>query len=237
MQPPDERQQHLEQLLAAIQQRWGVHALRRLEQAASADKGISTGYSVLDALLGHGGVPRGMFTCLSGHPTSGVTTVALDIIAQAQASGEVTIYIDANRMLDPEYAVRRGIDPARLLIVWPQPSEVGFEMARDIILSGGAGVVVFALNSETSVSGQSLRRLKAALSRTLYAFICLSPTSDSLIGAQSDVHLCVERLHWLRDTGRVTGYEVRATALKNKAAVSGRTATFTVVLDKLRRSP
>ncbi len=134
--------QALASVVATIQQRWGDKALRRLSQVKTDTDGISTGDAALDRVLGRNGVPRGLLTCLSGHPTSGMTTLALNVLAHAQADGEVTVYIDADRTLDPAYAAQRGINLERLLVVWPQPRALGFDIARYCRWRGGGGCCV-----------------------------------------------------------------------------------------------
>ncbi len=232
------QQQALASVVATIHQRWGDKALRRLSQVKTDTDGISTGDAALDRVLGRNGVPRGLLTCLSGQPTSGMTTLALNVLTHAQADGEVTVYIDANRTLDPAYASQRGINLERLLVVWPQPRALGFDIARDIVAGEGAGVVVFDLGHEQSAqagpTSGALRRLIMTLSRSPYAFICLSAASDNLnaaVAAYAGIHLHVERQRWLRQAERVVGYEVGVTALKNKFAPPGQRVTFTVPLD------
>ncbi len=113
-----------------------------------------------------------------------MTTLALDVLAQGQAEGEVTIYIDADRTLDPAYVVKRGIQLDRLLVVWPHPRELGLAIARDIVAGQGAGVVVFDLGQASpSVPPQpgvarALRALLLALPRSAYALVCLSSASE-----------------------------------------------------------
>jgi recombination protein RecA len=240
------QQQALASVVATIHQRWGDKALRRLSQVRTDTDGISTGDAALDRLSGRSGIPRGLLTCLSGHPTCGMTTLALDVLAQAQADGEVTVYIDADRALDPAYAAQRGISLERLLVVWPQPRTLGFDIARDIVGGAGAGVVVFDLGHEQPIQPERftgvLRRLTVALSRSPYALICLSSALDRLsaaVAAYAGIYLHVERQRWLRQAGRVEGYEVRVTALKNKFAPPGQSVTVTVSLDHLgpRRGP
>jgi RecA/RadA recombinase len=239
------QQQSVAQVVTAIQQRWGAQALHRLAQLKTTADGLPTGYAALDRWLGRGGIPRGILTCLSGRPTSGITTLALDVVARAQAEGEVTVYIDAGRTLDPAYVAQRGINLERLLVVWPQPRELGLDIARDIVAAQGAGVIVFDLGSGVAQPGQinrMMRQLSMTLARSSYALMGLSAASDALNAAavsQAGVHLRVERLRWLHHAGRVDGYEVRVTALKNKAAPLGQSVTLALSLDgaKQRRGP
>jgi recombination protein RecA len=238
------QQQALASVVATIHQRWGDKALRRLSQVKTDTDGVSTGDAALDRLTGRNGIPRGLLTCLSGYPTSGMTTLALNVLAQAQAGGEVTVYIDADRTLDPAYAAQRSIDLERLLVVWPQPRTLGFDITRDIVGGAGAGVVVFDLGREQPAQPErlagALRRLTGTLARSPYALICLSAASDRLsaaVVAHAGLHLHAERLRWLRQAGRVEGYEVRVTALKNKFAPPGQHATVTISLEHLGPKP
>lgn len=235
--------EHIDHVVDAIQQRWGVKALRRMERVAAHTGGLPTGIAALDRLLGADGLPRGALTCLSGDLTSGKTTLALDALARAQADGEVTVVIDMTGALDPEYAERRGIDLARLLIVWPQPPALGLDIAHDIVTSGGAGLIVLDLGGGEG-SGpldgvtRTLRHLSAAARRTPYALLGLVATAPGRLGAallrRADGHLRVERQRWLCDEGGVSGYEIRVTALKARFGPPGQHITLPLALDERR---
>jgi len=237
---------NLEQVVTLIQQRWGRAALRKLAAAPPDAPALSTGHAALDALLGRGGVPRGAITCLAGGPTSGATTLALRLIAAAQADGEVAVYLDAERALDAEYAVRQGVDLARLLMVWPQPRALGLSIARDVIAQGGAGIVVFDLRcadgaSEPLEHPAVITQIAAALRRHAYALVCLvAPQPDALSRAllrAADVHLALARTRWLVRAGSLDGYEVRVIALKNKFAAPQQAATLPIALASRQRGP
>lgn len=231
----------IEHVVAAIQQRWGVKALRRMEHVTAHAGGLPTGIAALDSLLGADGLPRGALTCLSGDLTSGKTTLALDALARAQADGEVTVAIDMTGALDPEYAERRGVDLARLLIVWPQPPALGLDIARDIVTSGGAGLIVLDVGGgggPLEGVARTLRHLSAAVRRTPYALLCLVATAPDRLGAallrRADGHLRVERQRWLCDEQGVSGYEIRVTALKSRFGPPGRCITLPLALDERR---
>jgi recombination protein RecA len=239
-----EHQQHLEHLVAAVQRRWGVNALRRLEQRATGAAGLPTGYADLDQELGSGGWPRGAVTCLSGYPTSGKTTLVLDALACAQAGSEVTVYIDLTGALDAEYAAGRGIDLDRLLVVWPQPPALGLDIARDLVTSGGAGLIVVDAGGCSDPAGspsQTLRHLTLTVRRSPYAVLCLtSANSTSLTAAlvaRADLHLRVERQRWVWDTDGVTGYETRLTTLKSRFGPPNRSIILPITLGERRPGP
>ena len=229
--------QSIEQVVAAVQQRWGAKALRRLEQVTARTAGIPTGYAALDDVLGTGGLPRGALTCLSGPPTCGKTTLALDALACVQGDGEVTVAIDMSSALDPEYAEQRGVALEQLLVVWPQPSVLGLDIARDLITSGGAGLVVLDMGGPVPLAGTigpTLRQLSAVVRGSSYAVLCLTtPASSGLsaaLAARADLHLRAERLRWLVDVDGVTGYETRLTVVTSRFGPPGRSVTLPITL-------
>src|SRR6266540_7066822 len=134
----------LEQVIAAIQRRWGTHALRLLGDAATAPAVpvVTTGFAALDAALGIGGVPRGRMTELLGTPTSGMTTIALTLIARAQEQGDLVGYVDISRMFDAQYAASVGVDLPSLLLVRPTTAADALEIIQALVGSGGVGVLV-----------------------------------------------------------------------------------------------
>lgn len=224
----------IEQIVAAVQQRWGVKALRRLEQRALNRTGIPTGYAALDQLLGTGGIPRGALTCLSGQPTVGKTSLALDVLVRAQAENEVAVYIDGSHAADPEYGEGRGLDLGRLLVVWPQPVALGLEIARDLIVSGGAGVIVFDTGGALRGAdlAASLRRLHAALRQSPYVLICLHGGPSGRLAEAADVQLHLTRRGWLIEGERLTGYEVDVSVSRNRFAAPGQAVTLAIRLVK-----
>jgi RecA/RadA recombinase len=241
-----QRHERIEQVVTAVQQRWGAQALRRLEQVTADRACLPTGNADLDRLLG-GGVPRGALLCLSGPSTCGKTTLVLDVLARVQAEGEVTVYIDLGGALDPEYAEGRGVDLERLLIVWPQPLVLGLEIARDLISSGGAGLVVFDAEGTASADGslaglsRRLQQLSAALRRSPYALISLTSSVSNSLSAglmtSADSHVHVERARWLCNASGIDGYEARLTLLKHRFGPPGETATVPIRLRARRLGP
>ena len=117
------KKKRLEATVAAIQLRWGQKALQPAKQAFSPTETaphISTSFPALDqALAGIGGIPQGRLTEILGTPTSGMATLALKIIAQAQSEGHTTAYLDLGRTFDPEYAARCEVNLSHLLLIRP----------------------------------------------------------------------------------------------------------------------
>ncbi len=129
--------------IAQIEKEYGKGSIMRLGSATKMNVDfISTGSIGLDIALGIGGVPRGRIIELFGPESSGKTTLALQIIAEAQRKGGVCVFIDAEHALDPKYAAKLGINTAELLISQPDFGEQALEIAEVLIRSGGVDVVV-----------------------------------------------------------------------------------------------
>jgi len=134
----------LELALTQIEKQFGKGSIMKLGQAGSL-KGvdvISTGSISLDSCLGVGGVPRGRIVEIYGPEASGKTSLTLHIIAEAQKSGGVAAFIDAEHALDPEYARNLGVNLDDLLLSQPDTGEQTLEIAEVLIRSGAVDVIV-----------------------------------------------------------------------------------------------
>lgn len=127
-----------------IERKFGKGSLMRLGEHDALTKvpAIPTGALALDAALGIGGVPRGRIVEIYGPESSGKTTLALQIVAEAQAMGGVAAYIDAEHALDPAYAARLGVDIDDILISQPDTGEQALEITDMLVRSGAIDVVV-----------------------------------------------------------------------------------------------
>jgi recombination protein RecA len=130
--------------LAQIERQFGRGAVMRLgaDPGAYAVPVIPTGSISLDIALGVGGVPRGRVVEIYGPEASGKTTLALHIIAEAQRTGGVAVFIDAEHALDPVYAQKLGVKLDELLIAQPDTGEQALEIAETLVRSGAVDVVV-----------------------------------------------------------------------------------------------
>lgn len=182
-----EKQKALEAALSRIERAYGKGAIMMLGEASAklnVDT-IPTGALALDIALGIGGVPRGRVVEIFGPESSGKTTVALHIIAEAQKSGGIAAFIDAEHALDPKYARNLGVDVDSLLISQPDEGEQALEIAEALVRSGAVDVVVVdsvaALTPRAEIQGemgdshvglqarlmsQALRKLSAAISKS-----------------------------------------------------------------------
>jgi recombination protein RecA len=188
-----ERDKALDMAVSQIERQFGKGAIMKMGEAANRKVDvISTGALSLDLALGIGGVPRGRIVELYGPESSGKTSLALHIVAEAQRNGGIAAFIDAEHALDPIYAKAIGVDVDELLISQPDTGEQALEIADMLIRSGALDVLVIdsvaALVPRAEIEGemgdshvglqarlmsQALRKLAGTLnkSRTTAVFI------------------------------------------------------------------
>lgn len=139
----DERQKALDTALAQIEKKYGKGSIMKLgENVGMQVDAIPTGSLNLDIALGIGGLPRGRIVEIYGPESSGKTTLALHIVAEAQKAGGLAAFIDAEHALDPVYASALGVDIDTLLISQPDNGEQALEITESLIRSGAVDVVV-----------------------------------------------------------------------------------------------
>src|SRR3990167_5655767 len=187
-----EGKNELGDLLSSLQEKFGEGAVMTLGEARRVDVAvIPTGSSSLDIALGVGGLPRGRIVEIFGPEGSGKTTLALNVVAQAQKQGGKAAFIDAEHALDPEYAGRLGVKTNELLISQPDNGEEALNILESLVRSNMISVVVVdsvaALTPKAEIEGemgaqfiglqarmmsQALRKLTAitAKSNTLVIF-------------------------------------------------------------------
>ena len=138
-----DRNRALDAALGQIEKQFGKGAVMKLgERAAMQIEAISTGALSLDLALGIGGVPRGRVVEIYGPESSGKTTVALHIIAEAQRNGGTAAFIDAEHALDPAYAAKLGVDIDNLIVSQPDTGEQALEITEALVRSGAIDVIV-----------------------------------------------------------------------------------------------
>ncbi len=188
-----EKDKALDAALSQIERAFGKGSIMRLGQSTNIDiEAISTGSLGIDIALGIGGLPKGRIVEIYGPESSGKTTLALSVIAQAQKKGGTCAFIDAEHALDPSYAKKIGVDIENLLISQPDAGEQALEIADTLVRSGAIDVLVVdsvaALVPKAELEGemgdshmglqarlmsQALRKLTSTVSRsnTLIIFI------------------------------------------------------------------
>src|SRR6201986_3249992 len=139
-----ERTRALDQALSQIEKQFGKGSILRLgsKDAIVPVSVISTGSISLDAALGVGGLPRGRVIEIFGPESSGKTTIALQVIAEAQRRGGIAAFIDVEHALDPQYAKKLGVDVDNLLVSQPDYGEQALEITAQLIASGQIDVLV-----------------------------------------------------------------------------------------------
>ena len=138
-----ERDKALEMALGQIEKQFGKGAIMRLgEKATWAIEAIPTGALALDLALGIGGLPRGRVVEIFGPESSGKSTLAMHVVAEAQRNGGICAYIDAEHAMDPVYAEAIGVNVDELLISQPDTGEQALEIADMLIRSGALDVIV-----------------------------------------------------------------------------------------------
>ncbi|MCC9175921.1 recombinase RecA [Arthrobacter sp. zg-Y179] len=186
MAAPADRAKALEAALAQIDKQYGKGSIMRLgDEVRAPAETISTSSVALDVALGIGGLPRGRVVEIYGPESSGKTTLALHVVANAQKNGGIAAFIDAEHALDPIYAAKLGVDTDSLLVSQPDTGEQALEIMDMLIGSGSVDVVVIdsvaALVPRAEIEGdmgdshvglqarlmsQALRKIAGRLSHT-----------------------------------------------------------------------
>ena len=184
--PASDKKKALETAIAQIEKNFGKGTVMRLgDKPEMQVDAIPTGSLALDAALGIGGVPKGRIIEIYGPESSGKTTLALHIVAQAQKRGGEVAFVDAEHALDPDYAAAIGVDIDSMLVSQPDTGEQALEITDALVRSGAVDVVVVdsvaALTPRQEIEGemgdtfvglqarlmsQALRKLAGSISKT-----------------------------------------------------------------------
>lgn len=247
----DDRRQRLEKTVAGLQQRFGVRSIRHAASTV-APPVIPTGFPVLDEALGIGGLPLGRLSEIVGVPTSGMATLALKVIAEAQAAGpeRLAAYVDVEKLFDPDYAARCGVELPRLLVIRPYTVQQALAMLPDFALNGGFAILVvdvplraWTAPDAADVLAETLGRLVAPLSRSGCALLFLSslppgsiPTLDAypahvVLPHYAAIRLLIRRERWLFHRRDVAGYAAQVQVVKNRLAAEGKTADVDITFE------
>jgi recombination protein RecA len=188
--------ENLKEAIEEIKQKFGEGAILKLKEVkpTSVDV-ISTGSISLDLALGVGGLPRGRVIEIYGPESSGKTTIALHVIAEAQKKGGVGAFVDAEHALDPDYAKRIGVNVEELLISQPESGEEALEIVKTLVESGEVDVIVvdsvaalvpkaeiagemgeFEIGLQARLMSQALRVLSSSIAKTKSIVIFLNQT-------------------------------------------------------------
>ena len=196
----DTKGKAIESALLQIEKRFGKGSIMRLgERPQEEIPAISTNCLSLDAAIGVGGFPRGRIIEVYGPESSGKTTLALQVVAQAQKSGGIAAYIDAEHAMDPEYAEKLGVNIDDMLISQPDSGEQALEIAETLVRSNSVDVIVIdsvaALVPRAELDGemgdshmglqarlmsQALRKLAGIISTSNTCFIFINQLREKI---------------------------------------------------------
>jgi hypothetical protein len=218
------------------------------------DRVLSTGFAELDAILGPGGVPRGMGVSLRGDVSSGRTTLALRLAAEAQAAGSIVAWLDLAAALDPVEAVARGIKPEWLVVLTPADAEEGLAIAGSLLAGRSVDLLVIDLPSRLTGGppgpargkrptgarfADRLGRLAALARRAGISLVVLEPpglerpTASSglaaAVGEATGIRLELARRSWIRLGRDVVGQRTEVIVARNRAGPPGRRATLRIL--------
>src|SRR5881409_1076993 len=196
-----DKQRALDAALGQIERAFGKGSIMKLgsREAASEVDVISTGSLGLDIALGIGGLPRGRVVEIYGPESSGKTTLALHVVAEAQRGGGMAAFVDAEHAIDPEYARKLGVDTDNLLISQPDSGEQALEIAEVLVRSGALDILVVdsvaALVPKAELEGemgdahvglqarlmsQALRKLTGVVSRSKTCLIFINQIREKI---------------------------------------------------------
>jgi RecA/RadA recombinase len=247
--------------LATLRSRWGAAApgfagdvvgalatvpLARPDRGIDPDRILSTGFAELDAILGPGGVPRGMGVALRGDMSSGRTTLALRLVAEAQAAGSIVAWLDLAAALDPVEAVARGVRPEWLVVLTPAEPEEGLAIAGSLL--AGRAVDLLVIDLPSRLEGRPTRfadrlgRLAALARRAGITLVILEPASgrsgrssgtssglDAAVGEATGIRLELARSSWVRLGRDVVGQRTEVQVTRNRAGPPGRRASLQIL--------
>ena len=155
----EEKKRALDSVFEVIEKQYGKGSIMKLGDTTAVDVDvIPTGSLTLDMALGVGGIPKGRVIEIYGPESSGKTTVALHIVAEAQKRGGEAAFVDAEHALDPMYAQKLGVDIDNLIVAQPDTGEQGLEIAEALVRSGALDVIVIdsvaALVPKAEIEGE-----------------------------------------------------------------------------------
>lgn len=240
------KQRQLDAAIRSLNLRFGPHTVRQVPVKAPTISRIGTGFSQLDKLL-VGGLPRGYMTELVATPTSGMTTVALKAVAQAQAGGDAAAYLDLGHSFDGDYAHRCDVDlsQSRFLLIRPERAGDALDILQQLVVSNGIGILVFVPPPQWIVQAeqqrwlaQGLRRLGRLLPQSSCAVLWLTMLDQAALpgylGGGGDLaqvaalRLLVERGAWDRKKQDIRGYQTEVKVIKNRFGPAGKGATIRI---------
>ena len=245
----EEKKKALDAAIAHIEKTYGKGAVMKLGKAPDYNVDvIPTGSMTLDMALGIGGVPRGRIVEIYGPESSGKTTVALHVAAQAQKLGGEVAFIDVEHALDPVYAKALGVDIDNLLVSQPDSGEQALEIAEALVRSGAIDCIVAAMVTKAEIEGdmgdthvgllarlmsQAMRKLTSVISKSNCVAIFINQVREKIgvvygnpettpggraLKFYSSVRIEVRKGEPIKNGAEIIGARTKCKVVKNKVA-------------------
>ncbi len=251
--------------LASLQTRWGAAAPRVVGALATAplpaeppddpselasspageprtgvERIVRTGFPALDAIVGPGGLPRSASVALRGAPSSGVTTLALRLVAEAQADGAIVAWLDLARALDPVEAAARGVRLDWLVVLTPETLDEGLSIAGMLLAGRSVDVLVLDLPPRPTAGttpakvAERLRRLAGLARRAETLLVALEPPGltpglATAVAESTGLRLELARRAWIRLGRDVIGQRTEALVARSRYGPPGRRAELRIL--------
>jgi RecA/RadA recombinase len=201
---------------------------------------VRTGFPALDAIVGPGGLPRSASVTLKGAPSSGATTLALRVAAEAQADGAIVAWLDLARALDPVEAVARGVRLEWLVVLTPETLDEGLSIAGALLAGRSVDVLVIDLPPRPPIGttpakvADRIRRLAALARRAETLLIAIEPPGltaglATAVAESTGLRLELARRSWIRLGRDVVGQQTEALVARSRYGPPGRRADLRIL--------